>query len=113
MFPWYLAIGMPADQFWNGDAWLVEGYREAYKLRNQRKSEEFWLQGLYVYHAVGVVVGNALAKKGATPLKYLDEPIRVIPYTEEEQAARAEKERQKAVDYFNRLAKKMGGEAIG
>lgn len=66
-----------------------------------------WLQGLYIYNAVGTVMANAFAKKGATPAKYIEEPIRLTPYTEQEKAEIAEKERRKTVEYFNRLAKKM------
>lgn len=72
---------------------------------SQRKSEEMWLQGLYIYNAVYVVIGNALKKKGAKPLEYLEEPIRLLPLTEEEKAARAEEERKKVITYFDRLAK--------
>lgn len=96
---------MTADQFWNDDPWLAAAYREADKLCRQRKSEEMWLQGLYIHNAVGVVVGNALKKKGAPSLKYLTEPFRVVPLTEEEKAAKAEEERQKTIAYFDKLAK--------
>lgn len=96
---------MTADQFWDGDPWLTAAYREANRLRNQRKSEEMWLQGLYFYNAVGVVVGNAFRKKGATPRQYLDEPLRITPLSEEEKAAQAEKERRKTIAYFDKLAK--------
>ena len=90
VFPWYLSMGMPADQFWEGDPWLAAAYREADALRNQRRSEEMWMQGLYIYNAVDTVIGNALFGKS---LKYLEEPIRLRPLTEEEQAAKAEEER--------------------
>lgn len=95
---------MSADEFWKGDPWLAAAYRKASTLRAQRKSEEMWLQGLYIHNAIGTVVGNALKKKGAAPLKYLEEPIRVIPLTEEEKEAKAEEERKKTIAYFNRLA---------
>lgn len=66
-----------------------------------------WMQGLYVCNAVGVVVGNALKKKGTAPLKYLEEPIRVIPLTEAEKEAKAEKERKKTIAYFDQMAKQF------
>lgn len=96
---------MTADQFWEQDPWLAAAYRETDSLRNQRKSEEMWLQGLYIYNAVGTVVSNALRKKGAKALNYLEEPIRLIPLTKEEKAIKEEEERKKAIAYFNRLAK--------
>lgn len=96
---------MTAAQFWDGDPWLVAAYRRANELTAQKKSEEMWLQGLYIHNAVGTVVENALKKKGAAPLKYLEEPIRVIPLTEAEKEAKAEDERKKTIAYFDRMAK--------
>ena len=96
---------MTADQFWNDDPWLAAAYREADKLNKQRKSEEMWLQGLYIHEAVGVVVNNALRKKGTAPIKYREEPFRLIPLSVKEQAVKAEEERNKAIAYFNRMAK--------
>jgi len=97
---------MTYEQYWYGDVWMVEAYREADKRKRQTKSEELWLAGLYNHNAVAVAVGNAFRKKSAKPQKYLEEPIRVVPYTEAEKAAIAERERQKTIDYFNRLAEK-------
>lgn len=94
---------MSAEQFWEQDPWLAAAYRQANELRNQQKSEEMWLQGLYIHNAVAVVVGNALAKKGKA-LKYMEEPIRLIPLTEAEKRAKADAERKKAVAYFSRMA---------
>lgn len=96
---------MTADQFWEQAPELVAAYRMANQLSAQRKSEEMWLQGLYICNAVGVVVGNVLRKKGAKALNYLEEPIRLIPLTEEEKTIKAEEERKKTIAFFNRLAK--------
>lgn len=62
------------------------------------------MQGLYFHNALGVSLSNALSKKGTRPKKYMEEPFRLVPYTEEEKAAIAETERQKTIEYFNRLA---------
>ena len=97
---------MTYDQFWHGDVWLADAYYRADQLSIQRRSEEMWLQGLYNFAAVSVAVGNALRRKGAKAKTYPEEPIRLIPLTEEEKAARAERERRKAVEYFNNLQKK-------
>ena len=97
---------MTAAEFWDGDPWLAAAYRESARICNQRKSEEMWLQGLYIYNAISTAMGNAFRKKGVSPAKYMEEPIRVTPYTEREKAANAERERQKTIEYFNKLAKK-------
>lgn len=92
---------MTPEQYWEGDPHLVRYYYEAHKLRNEQKNQEFWLQGLYVYKAVETVVGNALRKKGAAPLKYIEKPIDLSPKEEID----AEKEREKAVASFEALRK--------
>lgn len=97
---------MTYDQFWCGDVWLAEAYYRANLLSIQRRSEEMWLQGLYNFFAVSRAVGNALRQKGTRAKPYLEEPIRLIPLTEEEKADRADRERRKTIEYFNNLQKK-------
>lgn len=97
---------MTYDQFWVGDVWLAADYYRAHQLTIQRRSEEMWLQGLYNFAAVSTAVGNALRKKGTRAKNYPEEPIRLVPYTEAEKAARAERERKKTVAYFNDLQSK-------
>ena len=97
---------MTPEQYWNGDVWLAKDYYEAYLLIVQRKSEEFWLQGLYNHAAVAIAVGNAFRKKGSSPKSYPQEPLRITPLSEEEKAKKAEEERQKLIDYLNDLEKK-------
>ena len=97
---------MSAAEFWDGDPGLAAAYHRANLLTIERKSEEMWLQGVYIYHAVGVVVGNTLRKKGAKKLEYFKEPIRLLPMTEEEKEEKAKAERRKVIEYFNYLQKK-------
>ena len=97
---------MPAAEFWDGDPWLAAGYREADRISRQRKSEELYLAGYYNFTAFATVAGNILRKKGTAPHKYMEEPIRVVPYTEQEKAAIAIREREKTIEFFNRLAAK-------
>lgn len=83
VFPYYLSIGMTYDQFWNGDCTLVIPYRKADKLQKERKNQELWLQGLYIYEAILDVspVLHAFAKKGTKPKPYSSAPY---PITNEE-----------------------------
>lgn len=98
---------MSAGEFWDDDPWLASDYREAFKLQRQRKSEEMWLQGLYNFRAFSTALANLnFGKKKKDPVPYMEEPIRLIPLTEEEKEAKAEAERQKVIDYFNRMAKR-------
>lgn len=97
VFPFYLAIGMTYDQFWNDDCLLAKYYREAYELKKKLKNEELWLQGMYFYEALCDVspVLNAFAKKGTKPLKYPTEPY---PLNEKEIVDRKEAERKRRVE---------------
>lgn len=101
---------MTYDQYWNGDVDIARAYYEADKRARQRKSEEMWLMGVYAYNAVATAVGNALRKKGTKPQNYMESAIRVIPYTAEEREAIALKERQKTIEYFNRMAQMWNAE---
>lgn len=89
IFPYYLSIGMTYEQFWHGDCTLVKYYRKAEELRNERRNQELWLQGMYIYEAICDVspILHAFAKKGAKPHPY---PSR--PYAISEKQIRQERE---------------------
>lgn len=76
-FPHYLAIGMTYDQFWNQDVELVKAYREADKIRRDRKNQDMWLQGAYIYEAVldaSPVLRFSFSKKQPEPIPYRETP---------------------------------------
>lgn len=104
--PGYLAIGMPAKEFWEGDPGLVYVYRDAYKISLKQKNYEMWLQGLYNYNAFSVVISNAIRRKGQKCSSYMEKPLQIVPLSEEEKAKEAETERQKLISYLNKLQKK-------
>ena len=92
-FPYYLSIGMSAEQFWDGDPNLVKYYRQADEMRIERKNQELWLQGLYIYDALCDVapILQAMAKKGTKARPYPEQPY---PITEKQRKRDiAEKER--------------------
>ena len=76
LFPYYLAIGMTPEQYWDGDCTLVKYYRKAEELRNERRNQELWLQGMYIYEALCDVspVLRAFTAKGAKPTPYSSKP---------------------------------------
>lgn len=94
VFPYYLSIGMTANQFWNQDCTLTKYYRKAYNMQLDRKNEELWLQGLYIYEALCDVspIFHAFAKPGTKPQSYPKEPY---PRTEKEAEYREEQARRK------------------
>ena len=75
-FPYYLSIGMTPEQYWDGDCMLVKYYRKAEELRNEKRNQELWLQGMYIYEALCDVspILQAFAKKGAKPTPYSEKP---------------------------------------
>lgn len=78
MFPYYLAIGMTYDQFWNQDVELVKAYREADKIKRDLKNQDMWMQGAYYYEALldaAPVLRFSLSKKPPKPIPYRDQPI--------------------------------------
>lgn len=113
-----MSIGMTYDEFWHGDVNMVRAYRKAQELRDKRKNQELWLQGMYVYEAICDVapILHAFAKKGTKPEPYAKEPY---PITEadvrerEEREARIRQERIKAefAAFAERMRKKMPKEA--
>ena len=70
VFPYYLAIGMTPEQYWEGDCELVRYYRKAAQIRQDLKNQDAWLQGMYVYQAIGNLapILRAFAKISPLPL---------------------------------------------
>ena len=97
-----MSIGMTYDEFWHQDVRLVEVYRKAAELRDKRRNQELWLQGMYIYEALcdASPLFRFSMKGGAIkPEPYVKEPY---PITEadvrerEQREARAKEERLKA-----------------
>ena len=68
-FPYYLSIGMTPEQYWDGDPYLARAFRKADELRMERKNQELWLQGMYIYEAIcdASPILHDFAKKGTKP----------------------------------------------
>lgn len=98
---YYMAIGCPCEEYWRGDPTRLQHYAKAHELRNEQRNQEMWLQGLYDYRAFEAVISafswGLGGKKGTKPDGYIDKPIRITPLTEQEEAERAEKARQKII----------------
>ena len=61
--PFYLAIGMPYELYWDGRPELVIPYRKADILRQKRSNNDAWLQGVYIRQAIA----STLDKKAKYP----------------------------------------------
>ena len=93
-----LSLGMPTDEYWYGDPYNINYYVEAEELRMARKNRELWLQGFYVYNAIGSLVPilNPFSKDHkAKP--YMKEPI---PITEQERELAEQKRVDRVYNYI-------------
>lgn len=89
---------MTYEQFWFGDPFLVVYYRKQYELKIERKNQELWLQGLYIFDAVSVALNNAFSKNKQ---KYINKPINLIEPSEAEREAQIAETRRKLVERLN------------
>lgn len=115
-FPHYLAMGMSAADFWDGDSWLARDYREAFRIRienEERLSDRAaWRMGEYMRSALGSVplIVNGFKPKGVQLGTYPDKPF-LEKYEEQkkEEAKKqnAEKQQQLAMAVFQAFTEKM------
>ena len=105
-FPYYLSIGMTYEQYWEGDCTLVKYYRKAEELRNEKRNQELWLQGMYVYEAICDVspILHAFAKKGTKPAPYSTKPY---PLTNKQVKRDAEEKQRKLAEKGKRFMEAM------
>lgn len=117
--PYYMSIGMSYDEFWNDDVSKVKAYRKAYELKEKRRNQELWLQGMYFYEALcdaSPLFRFSMKKGTIKPEPYVKEPY---PITEaevrerEEREARKKEERLKAefAAFVERMRTQMPQEA--
>lgn len=94
--PYFLSIGMTADEYWNKDPDLTRQYMKAYELRVEHENFNAYLQGLYNYKAI-VCSAPAFDVFAHTrkPIPYDDEPI---PITKKMAEEKAEREQNKWIE---------------
>ena len=110
VFPFYLSIGMTPEQYWDGDPQLAKHYRKADEQKRQRKNQELWLQGMYIYEALCDVapIFHAFAKRGTKPTPYTDHPYSITAKEREgEKKLQEERERDKARRYMESQMAKL------
>lgn len=64
-----------------------------------------WIQGLYIYHAFGVVISNAFGGKRAKKQKYTEKPFDLGYHekTEEEKQREEDREKNKLIASLNAM----------
>lgn len=125
VLPYYLSIGMSADDFWNGDPALAKAYRDADELRKQRVNEELWFQGMYIYEALcdASPLFRAFGKKGAKATPYPKQPYDIAPRKEKDEVSERTREKKqmekmkRSMEAFaasvNANRKKKAGDSFG
>lgn len=86
--PRYMAMGVPYDEYWNGDYKKLPFYRKAYALKRNERNFDAWLQGVYILRAIGSVV------PGSEEM-YPQEPL---PLTEEDFQRAEERQKRKEIE---------------
>lgn len=118
--PYYMSIGMTYDEFWNQDVSMVKAYRKANELRDKRRNQEFWMQGMYFYEALcdASPLFRFTMKKGIIrPEPYLKEPYPITASEVREREERAARERENRIKagfamFAERMRKKMSQETL-
>lgn len=90
-----MAIGMPRDEFYNGDRYACDDYEKAWEAKLVQENRMLHLQGLYNYRAFGSVLSSAFVEKGKKGEPYLTYPI---PITEVERKAEKQRKIQHTLD---------------
>ena len=93
-FPYYLSIGMTYEQYWEGEPSLPKYYRKAEEMRVERRNQEMWLQGMYVYEAIcdASPLFQAFAKRGTKAHPYVERPYALSQKDVEKNEVKREKE---------------------
>lgn len=73
---YYMSIGMTWNQYWYGDVWMVDIFRDAQRKKRDQINASAHLMGMYIYEALLDVspIMHAFAKKGTKPRPYRTKP---------------------------------------
>lgn len=84
---------MSYDQYWNDDPALAIAYRRAAEIKAERKNQELWLQGMYIYDALCCAspILRSFSKKGTKPVPYPTEPYALSAAQQKKEKASREK----------------------
>lgn len=88
---------MSAESYWDGPCMELPAHREADRIRADRENRVAWLNGLYVYRALGATapILNALSKSRRA--RDYPEPLTLDP------RKAAEREREKGIRYMRAM----------
>jgi hypothetical protein len=104
---YYMFIGVSFYEYWFGDYSQFHFYEDAYKLRERHENTGRWIQGKYVYDAVGALspILHPFAKGGTKAEPYLKDPYPIS--AEEAEERRVRDERQKYEEMKQETIRRM------
>lgn len=121
--PYYIAFGMTYDEFWNGDNEMPKMFRKAHEIKQREADQQAWLQGAYIYEAIGALAPalKAFAKGNAKPyverpFGYEEKPLDIetpIKSKEQQSDEKARTWMEMWAISFNEKFEKKGGDANG
>lgn len=96
--PNYMSYGMTYEQFWCGDPWMVNAYKDAYILKRRIENENAWIAGAYVMQALTASLNNAFSK---TSMKYVKAPLDLFPKTRAEKNMEITEAKNKVIEQLS------------
>lgn len=90
LYAWAIQIGMTYEQYWEYDTHLIQDFIKAEKIRQRKRNNELWLEGIYIRQAIA----TCLNTKGKDLY-----PKKPIPLSDEE----VEEERENRFIAFKRM----------
>ena len=113
-------MGMPSEEYWDGNSWLVRAYREAYRMRTEQQDRmadySAWLTGMYIRSALQSVylMVNGFVPKGSHAHPYPDKPMylkneeeRITKRKEEKRRKTEEEKAKESMALFQAMATKF------
>lgn len=96
--PYYMAMGMSYDDYWNGDPYMARFYREAFKQKVRNENTMLHVQAQYIYEVLGCMASlyDPFAKR-RKPEKFRDHPYDLFPEDAEATQERLERERYESI----------------
>lgn len=88
-----MAIGVTEEQFWHMNPKRLKPYVDADSIRQERKDEEMWRQGSYIFIAVRAAVSNVILGRKSND-KYIEKPF----YQQAKEQRSAEMDEQEKED---------------
>jgi len=110
LLPYALQCGMTVKEFWNEEPRLLSSYIKKHEKELDEINYQSWLVGLYVYKAVGTVLGNAFSAKSSIKNTYFEKPLEEFEsnYIIEYEIKKESKDisYRKNVNYWSKIGKK-------